>query len=131
MARSKDLQLDVIYLSDGTYNASVGVRGGLPGGRASQRRRSADGSCSDELGAYARLRLQPGETLVAETCGGGGYGAPTDRDPLRVAQDVREGWISRARAYTVYGVAISDDGRIDEAATREQRRQLSGADSAH
>ncbi len=118
-------ELDVIYLSDGTYNASVGVRGGLAGGRASQRKRSADGSRSDELGAYARLRLRAGETLVAETCGGGGYGAPIDRDPRRVAQDVREGWISRERAYATYGVAISDDGSVDEAATRKQRLELS------
>ncbi|MGH2887621.1 MAG: hydantoinase B/oxoprolinase family protein, partial [Solirubrobacteraceae bacterium] len=116
-------ELDVIYLSDGTYNASVGVRGGQAGGRASQRKRGIDGECSDELGAYARLRLQPGETLVAETCGGGGYGAPIDRDPLRVAQDVREGWISRERACAVYGVVLFDDGHVDEAATRELRSQ--------
>ncbi len=118
-------ELDVIYLSDGTYNASVGVRGGLAGGRASQQKRSADRSYSGELGAYARLRLHPGETLVAKTCGGGGYGPPAERDPLRVAQDVREGWISRERAYAVYGVAIADDGSIDQAGTQERRRQLS------
>ena len=37
-------ELDLIYLSDGTFNASEGVRGGGPGGKASQRKRSADGS---------------------------------------------------------------------------------------
>jgi N-methylhydantoinase B len=120
-------ELDVIYLSDGTYNASVGVRGGSPGGCASQQKRSADGTCSDELGAYARLRLKPGETLVAKTCGGGGYGAPIDRDPMRVVRDVEEGWISRDRAYDVYGVVISADGLVDEAATRERRSQISAS----
>ena len=44
-------ELDLIYLSDGTFNASEGVRGGGPGGKASQRRRDVDGSLSDELGA--------------------------------------------------------------------------------
>jgi N-methylhydantoinase B len=118
--------LDVVYLSDGTYNASVGVRGGLPGGRASQRKASRDGMLSDELGSYARVRLEPGEALVGHTCGGGGYGPPHERDPYRVLHDVREGWISAERAFDVYGVRIGDGGQIDEDGTALRRAELSG-----
>jgi len=117
-------KLDVVYLSDGTYNPSVGVRGGLPGGTASQRKRGVDGGLSDELGSYAQVVLHPGETLVGHTCGGGGYGPPHERDPRRVLKDVREGWISPERAFDVYGVRIRDDGEIDQAATASRRAEL-------
>jgi N-methylhydantoinase A len=113
--------LDVVYLSDGTYNPSVGVRGGLPGGKAMQRRRSVSGELSDELGAYATIRLLPGETIVGHTCGGGGYGPPHEREPSRVAWDVREGWITHERAFDVYGVRIDDDGGVDAPATAARR----------
>jgi N-methylhydantoinase B len=119
--------LDVVYLSDGTVNPSVGVRGGLPGGTASQRIRRADGSLSEELGSYAQVVLRSGETLVGHTCGGGGYGPPHERDPARVLADVREGWISSERAFEVYGVRVRPDGTIDEAETAARRRALGGA----
>lgn len=117
-------ELDVVYLSDGTYNASVGVRGGLPGGTAAQRKRGGDGRLSDELGSYAHLHLTHGETIVGHTCGGGGYGPPHQRDPRRVAADVREGWITPERAFDVYGVRVDDDGRVDGAATAARRAVL-------
>jgi N-methylhydantoinase B len=122
--------LDVVYLSDGTYNASVGVRGGLPGGTASQQKVAADGSVSDELGSYARVRLEPGETILGQTCGGGGYGPPHERDVRRVAHDVREGWISRERAFDIYGVAVGDDGRIDDGRSAARRRTLTSMSKA-
>lgn len=116
--------LDVVYLSDGTYNASAGVRGGLPGACASQHKLSADGTLSDELGAYAQVRLQPGERLVGHTCGGGGYGPPRQRDPQRVAEDVKEGWITAERALAVYGVGLGADGEVDLEVTLARRSEL-------
>jgi N-methylhydantoinase B len=38
-----------------------------------------------------------------------------------VAEDVREGWVSRRRAEDVYRVVLTDDLRVDEAATRRLR----------
>ncbi len=121
--------LDVVYLSDGTYNASVGVRGGLPGETASQRKIDRTGASTDELGSYARVTLQPGETIVGHTCGGGGYGPPHERDVRRVEHDVREGWISPARAYEVYGVKV-EHGQSDDQATAARRSQLRAASPA-
>jgi N-methylhydantoinase B len=117
-------ELDLIYLSDGTFNASEGVRGGGSGGKASQRRRAADGSLSDELGSYAQLRLHAGERIVGHTCGGGGYGPPHLREVARVVADVAEGWITPSRAYDIYGVCVDPDGTLDAAGTRERRREL-------
>jgi N-methylhydantoinase B len=122
--------LDIVYLSDGTYNASVGVRGGLPGGTASQQKVAVDGTVSDELGSYARVRLEHGETIRGETCGGGGYGPPHERDIQRVGRDVREGWISRERAFEVYGAVLGDDGRVDAAATAARRAALASTAKA-
>ena len=119
--------LDVVYLSDGTHNPSVGVRGGLPGGNASQQKAERDGTLSDELGAYAQLRLLPGETIVGHTCGGGGYGPPHERDIGRVVHDTSEGWISRERAFEVYGVKLDPDGEVDTAATIARRSELETA----
>ena len=116
--------LDVVYLSDGTYNASVGVRGGLPGGKASQRVVDRSGALSDELGSYAHVQLQPGETIVGHTCGGGGYGPPHERDVERVAHDVREAWITVERAFETYGVRLDERGNVDPAGTVSRRAEL-------
>jgi N-methylhydantoinase B len=48
--------------------------------------------------------LEPGETIVSTSSGGGGYGPARERDPARVRRDVAEGWISAERARAVYGV---------------------------
>lgn len=125
-----DCFLDVVYLSDGTHNASAGVRGGLPGGTASQQKRHRDGTLSAELGSYARLRLEPGETIVGHTCGGGGYGPPTERAVERVVEDVREGWITSARARTVYGVELDERGAADLSATAELRAAMARSGAA-
>jgi N-methylhydantoinase B/oxoprolinase/acetone carboxylase alpha subunit len=37
------------------------------------------------------------------TPGGGGYGDPAKRDPVAVAEDVREGYVSKAAAHKHYG----------------------------
>jgi N-methylhydantoinase B len=55
--------------------------------------------------------------------GGGGYGDPIDRDPQRVADDVRRGYVSKAEALRTYGVVI-EDGDVDEAATEQRRDEI-------
>ena len=107
----------------------MGVRGGLPGETASQRKIDRTGASTDELGSYAHVTLQPGETIVGHTCGGGGYGPPHERDVRRVERDVREGWISPARAYEVYGVKV-EHGQSDDQATAARRSQLRAASPA-
>jgi N-methylhydantoinase B len=112
--------MEIIYTSDGTFNAPRGVRGGLDGARAQQFRRKADGTLVT-LDNFARLVIQPGETVVSMCTGGGGYGPPEERDPLRVAKDVAEGWVSRQRAADVYRVALTDALEVDDASTARLR----------
>jgi N-methylhydantoinase B len=63
----------------------------------------------------------PGEIISNRTAGGGGYGNPYDRDPERVLEDYRDGYVTREAAYDQYGVAISDNGRIDHEETAALR----------
>ncbi len=65
--------------------------------------------------------LKPGDAFIVQSGGGGGFGSPRERDPARVAQDVRQGYVSRALAREVYGVEVSEDARLDVAATRNLR----------
>jgi N-methylhydantoinase B len=71
--------------------------------------------------AKGRLVLAPGERLTIELPGGGGWGDPRRRDPERVASDVADGLVSREAAEREYGVALKDDGTVDEETTRRLR----------
>ncbi|MCY3775641.1 MAG: hydantoinase B/oxoprolinase family protein [Candidatus Aminicenantes bacterium] len=66
-----------------------------------------------------------GEHVRIETCGGGGYGPPWERDPELVLRDVREEKISPARARDAYGVSVDTDRwTVELAETKRLRRQL-------
>jgi N-methylhydantoinase A len=103
-----DTPMDIVYNVDGVVSPTRGVRGGHDGTLAWQWLRAVDGT-ETPLPGIARVTLQPGETIVACCGGGGGYGSPLDRDRQQVRRDVREGWISCARAEAVYGLTITED----------------------
>ena len=52
-----------------------GLAGGLPGARGRNAVERDDGTV-EELPGVAQTRMEPGDVLVIETPGGGGYGAP-------------------------------------------------------
>ena len=115
-----DEPVDVIFAVDGRINGPIGVQGGQAGAPARNYRRVATGE-RIELGALVAIRLERDETIVGVCCGGGGYGRPIDRDPARVARDVAEGYVTRARAEAVYGVVLDAAGAVDAAATARRR----------
>jgi len=118
-----DCAMNVNFVSDGCQNPARGVRGGGAGGNAQQYRRRVDGSL-ETLPGVTSTTLAPGERLVAVTCGGGGFGPALDRDPSRVAHQVREGWITRDRAERVYGVLLDETSQVDWDETRSKRAEL-------
>jgi N-methylhydantoinase B len=66
--------------------------------------------------------LDAGEVLVNNTGGGGGYGHPFDREPERVAKDVRNGFVSVESAARDYGVSVDPDTfEVNLAATEQLR----------
>jgi len=66
-------------LSERRARAPFGLAGGLPGTRGENRVVRADGRV-EILGGHCRVGLEPGDRLVVETPGGGGFGA-ADADP--------------------------------------------------
>jgi N-methylhydantoinase B/oxoprolinase/acetone carboxylase alpha subunit len=55
------------------------------------------------------------------TAGGGGWGDPLLRDPAAVVRDVRSGKVTRDAAFEAYGVALLEDGSVNEPLTLETR----------
>jgi N-methylhydantoinase B len=118
--------LEVNYTADGTHHPPKGVRGGLEGAGATQQIRRVDGSI-ETLPNVARLILDDGETLIAHSCGGGGYGPPWERDPETVRRNVADGWISRERAEAVYGVVLDASGAVNGEETDAARERLANS----
>ncbi len=54
----------------------------------------------------SRVPLRRGDVVRTMTGGGGGFGDPRERDPERVRRDVRDGHVTPAAAWMVYGVEI-------------------------
>jgi N-methylhydantoinase B len=107
------------------------VAGGLPGRRSDVWKYGADDPARQDLPKVSQELLHPGEVLVSESCGGGGYGDPLDRDPEKVSWDVREGFVSRDSARDVYGVVIDTGSElyaVDHEATARLRASLKRKD---
>jgi N-methylhydantoinase B len=122
----------------------IGVAGGLPGAtvrylRFSDPARLQPGQAA--LGLVGQLSEITGARNVgplntskiefdADTVeyhnwqGGGGFGDPLDREPEKVATDVRSRLVSPAEAHRTYGVVLSADSRADLAATETRRASL-------
>lgn len=117
-----DCDVEVAFVSDGGTNVPQGVRGGGAGGGSSQYKIGRDGTHIPVAQAGV-VKVDGGESIVAITSGGGGYGLPGSRNPSRVAHDVAEGWVSRERAAEVYRVIVTDAG-LDDVATERLRCTL-------
>ena len=110
----RDTPITVSHMGDRQKLAPWGLQGG---GEAALARllvkRSGDTAWQTAVEAYnkvspskfAGVTVNPGDRIWLTTAGGGGWGDPAGRDPASIAEDVREGWISAARAQANYGAS--------------------------
>lgn len=119
--------ISVAVMCEARYNVPKGVRGG--GAGLGSHVAVLDSSEERTLGSFTQFELSPHERLVGNEAGGGGFGAPYDREASAVLQDVVDGWVSVAAARSVYGVAFSGslqgrDLTVDLKATGLLREEL-------
>ena len=96
---------------------------GLFGGKVGSKARFA---VNGEHGnPYGLTQLSPGDVVIMDAAGGGGYGDPLERDMEMVERDVMDGYVSPARAREDYGVIINPETlKIDAEATKKLRESL-------
>lgn len=86
--------------------APWGLEGGFAGKTATIKLIRKDGE-EQEMGK-TYFTASPGDRIVMETGGGGGYGNPKSRDMQKVWQDYIEDKITKETAAEIYGVEIGD-----------------------
>jgi N-methylhydantoinase B len=122
----------VSYCCDRARSIAWGLDGGLPSlphgvwlnrGREGER----------FLGAvFSGVQLVSGDSFTRPSAGGGGFGDPLRRDPQQVCEDVIDGYVSRERALTDYGVVVEEldaelaEYRVDAEATATARERIAG-----
>jgi N-methylhydantoinase B len=78
------------------------------------------------LGNTDVVTVQPGDIIRITSAGAGGWGDPFEREPERVLDDVRRGFVSVEAARDEYGVVIRDGGLVEEE-TRALRAERPGS----
>jgi len=69
--------------------------------------------------------LEPGDILISDSGGGGGYGDPLEREVEKVRRDALNEYISLVTAQDVYGVVIEPETfDVDYEATKLLRAKL-------
>lgn len=107
-----------------------GFDGGTDGLTSSITLQRKNGDSMDLPSKVPYLAAKAGDrTIVTGPCGGG-YGNSFERDPQRVLEDVRDGYISIGVAKQIYGVVIAGDSTVDVVATEELRKSRKPALSA-
>jgi N-methylhydantoinase B len=120
---------------------SVGLFGGMPGACAYHLLRPSDEGVGALIARYhdaqsvmddpqtrdlgakpGGFKVGRGDVFAYTFQGGGGYGDPLQRDPVLVARDVEDGYVSRRSAAEHYGVVFADGGATPDAAATAARR---------
>ncbi|MEM9147880.1 MAG: hydantoinase B/oxoprolinase family protein [Pseudomonadota bacterium] len=104
MSSAADAPFLVFLSVERVQTPAAGRAEGGPGapGRIRVSGRPGDPGDLGDLPGKGTLRVEPGERLIFETPGGGGYGPAAERDPDALARDTAEGLVSAAGAARDY-----------------------------
>jgi N-methylhydantoinase B len=108
---------------DRVHCAPWGLAGGASGAGNQVTLRLGSKEIADLPNAKVLMkRLNPGDAITVRAGGGGGFGPPHERELERVANDVRQGYVSLAAAAESYGVVLDPQTlEVDQAATRRRK----------
>jgi N-methylhydantoinase B len=107
------------------YSPAWGLHGGGAGAPNLVEIHRRDGTIEPHM-KVTDMPVLDGESIVYMGGGGGGYGDPFERDPERVLDDVREGYVSVEAAKSQFGVAIDEETLIIDEAETLVLRQAAG-----
>ena len=98
-----------------------GWAGGLPGDLSRKLLHRSGGETEELPSKCDVVAVEAGDSLAFITAGAGGLGDPLRRPVESVLRDVRGGLVSPEAARRHYGVALTEDLQVDEAATEQLR----------
>ena len=115
--------LNINVQVDRVHCAPWGLAGGGSGAGNQVSLRMGGKEITDLPNAKVLMkRLNPGDAITIRAGGGGGFGPPHEREPERVAEDARQGYVSLAAAAESYGVVLDPHTlEVDRAATQRRR----------
>ena len=114
----------ITFQDDRAHTYPWGIEGGTHGETSEKTLIRADGTEEDLPSKVENVPVRAGDKLAFSTAGGGGLGDPLERDPNLVAQEVRRNLLSEDIVYEKYGVALDEDGTVDETATETRREEI-------
>jgi N-methylhydantoinase B/oxoprolinase/acetone carboxylase alpha subunit len=112
--RCTDTPMTFSYMSDRQKVHPWGIHGGHPGAKAElfmQRAGSESWLTVTQAfnkvspSKFANVPIRPGDRIRITSPAGGGWGPPEARDPARLAEDLRDGFVTAEQAGTVYAGA--------------------------
>jgi N-methylhydantoinase B len=93
---------------------AIGMQGGMRGADSRALHVTPrDGTRELRGPARATIRLGPGDGLVLESAGGGGWGIPFQRSIMRLEDDLARGIVSPAQSRNRYGLVLKP-GTLDK-----------------
>jgi len=99
-----------------------GILGGRPAACSEKWLVRKDGSREPLPSKIDNVRVRNGDRVIFRTAGGGGWGDPLERDPVRTRNDVARKLMTATKAREDYGVVLTGDRfDIDRRATDELR----------
>ncbi len=112
------IPFDVLAMYERVYHAPRGREDGKDGALGQVYL-----GTGKKLKPKGQQNIPVNDSLVLELAGGGGFGNPLHRDPVNVARDVLNGFVSEKSAREDYGVALDANGEVNQNDTELLRSQ--------
>jgi len=116
---------DISIHDDRHLSQPWGILGGRPAACSEKWLVRKDGSREPLPSKVDNVRVYAGDRVIFRTAGGGGWGDPLERDPMRTRNDVARRLMSETKAREEYGVVLVGSAlEVDRRATDELRDSM-------